>query len=105
MDSDFIKKFEDLIKEVADKSRELVIPMDKAIGELIPNIHIDSNKLSPKELTFLSMNMDNFKWQNFNIDKLLDSVALKSASTPATPASPASRPAHSPLLTRAILCF
>lgn len=75
MDPDFIKHFEDVIKQIAEKSKNLVIPVDKSLGELIPIIHLDSSKISPTELTFLSMNMDGFKYGSYKLDDLYDSKA------------------------------
>ena len=112
MDPDFIKQFEDVIKDIADRGKDLLLPIDKSIGNLIPIIRLNSSKITliqPQkslpgaqpdiELTFLSMNMDNFQWENFNMNKLFDSASAPAPSPSPLPAlapAPAIAPAPAP---------
>lgn len=58
---DFIKQFENIIKQIAEKGRDLVIPVETSISVLIPIIYLNSSKLATTEITFFSMNMEGFK--------------------------------------------
>lgn len=85
MDPDFIKQFEDVIKNVAEKGKDLLIPVDKSIGESIPIIHLNSTKVVLSALSFLSMNMDGFKYDKYNITDFLPSPSPTPVPVPINP--------------------
>jgi hypothetical protein len=57
VNKDFIKQFDDVIKTISEKGKDLLIPVDKSFGELIPIIHLNQTKARPEALTIISMNI------------------------------------------------